>query len=188
MYFTAIEKFDRDNGERWADYARWIGRSDLVRIVTLDSLLCPPVVHAESAEDWQFVAKEDFMLDFFTDLDFVLRGVAGHRPAVVLAVIREPAAADVENFSHPDFGFAGFDLLDTRMVGSALLGGERFPELFDVNELSPESGLLLSQERAGELRDELRRRHPERAAAQCHVWALWRYLGMLPSVAGDFSG
>ena len=185
MYFTAIEKFDRDNGERWADYARWIGHSDLVRIVTLDSLLCPPVVHAESAEDWQFVAKEDFMLDFFTDLDFVLRGVAGHRPAEVLAVIREPSAAEVENFSHPDFEFAGFDLMDTRMVASALLGSDRFPEMFDVNELSPDSGLLRSHARAGEIRDDLRRRYPDRANAQCDVWALWRFTGSLPRDAGD---
>ena len=186
MYFTAIEKFDRDNGERWADYARWIGRSDLIRVVTLDSLLCPLVVHAESAEDWQFVAKEDFMLDFFTDLDFVLDHVAGHRPAEVLAVIREPSAAEMENFSRPDFEFAGFDLLDTRMVASALLGSDRFPEMFDVNELSPESGLLLSPERAGEIRDELRRRYPNRESAQCDVWALWRFTGNLPQVAGDF--
>ena len=186
MYFTAIEKFDRDNGERWADYARWIGRSDLIRIVTLDSLLCPPVVHAESAEDWQFVAQEDFMLDFFTDLDFVLRGLAGHRPAEVVAVLREPSAAEVENFTHPDFEFAGFDLLDTRMVASALLGSGRFPEMFDLNELGPASGLLLSHERAGEIRDGLRRRYPDRENAQCNVWALWRYVGILPRVVGDF--
>ncbi len=186
MYFTAIEKFDRDTGERWADYAHWIGRSDLRRIITLDSLLCPLVVHAESAEDWAFVAKEDFMLDFFTDLGFVLGRVALHRPSEVLAVVREPSAADVDNFPHPDFEFAGYDLLDVQMVASALLGTERFAEMFDVNELSPESGLLVSHERATEIRDKLRRRYPERTNARCDVWALWRYVGPRPD-AGDFS-
>ncbi len=75
-YYTAIERFDPDNGERWVGYIRWLGRTDLKRLVTLDSLLCPPVVHPESADNWQFVSKEEFMLDFFTDLDFVLRRVS----------------------------------------------------------------------------------------------------------------
>ena len=118
-YYTAIERFDHDNGERWLGYTRWLGRTDLMRIVSLDSLLCPPVVHPESADDWQFVAKEEFMLDFFTDLDFVLQRVSGHRPSVVIAVARDPSPADVSDFPHPDFEFAGFDIVrsEERRVG-----------------------------------------------------------------------
>jgi DNA-directed RNA polymerase sigma subunit (sigma70/sigma32) len=48
-YFTAIERFDPGNGERWVGYTRWLGRADLTRVVTLDSLLCPPVVHGQSS-------------------------------------------------------------------------------------------------------------------------------------------
>jgi hypothetical protein len=107
-YFTAIERFDPGNGERWVGYTRWLGRTDLARVVTLDSLLCPPVVHAQSSEDWQFVAQEEFMLDFFTSLDFVLRRVSRHRPSVVVAVARNPSPADIAGFPHPNFKLAGF--------------------------------------------------------------------------------
>ena len=176
-YYAALERFDRDNGERWVGYTRWLGRTDLTRVVTLDSLLCPPVVHVESGDDWQFVAKEDFMLDFFTNLDFVLRRVAGHRPSVVVAVARDPSPDDLSGFPHPDFEFAGFDVVDTQFTASALLNNSRFPGLFNVSELSSESGLILSRERAFEIRDTLRRRHPDLDEAKCNVWAIWRYTG-----------
>jgi len=177
MYYTAIERFDPNNGERWIGYTRWLGRTDLKRVVTLDSLLCPAVVHVESGDDWEFVAKEDFMLDFFTDLGFVLRRVSGHRPSVVVAVTREPSAADVSGFSDPSFEFAGFDVVDTQCLTSALLSSSRFPEVCKVSELSEESGLLMSRKRAFAIRDTLRQCHPDCEKAKCYVWAIWRYIG-----------
>jgi hypothetical protein len=176
-YYAAIERFDRNNGQRWVEYIRRMDRTDLMRIVTLDSMLCPPVVHVESSDDWQFVAKEEFMLDFFTDLDFVLRRAVGHRPSVVVAVARDPSVADISGFSHPDFEFAGFDVVDTQFVTSALFNSSHFPGVFDVSELSSESGLIMSRERAFEIRDTLRQRHPDRDEAKCYVWAIWRYTG-----------
>jgi hypothetical protein len=158
-------------------------RTDLVRIVTLDSILCPPVVHVESSDDWQFVAQEEFMLDFFTDLDFVLRRAVGHRPSVVVAVARDPSAEDVSGFPHPDFEFAGFDVVDVQFVASALFNSSHFPGVFDVSELSPESGLVMSRERAFEIRDTLRQRHPDRDEARCYVWAIWRYTGTTGNMA-----
>ena len=176
-YYAAIERFDRNNGERWTGFTRWLGRTDLKRIVTLDSNLCPPVVHPESANDWQYVAKEEFMLDFFTDLDFVLRRIAGHRPSTVVAVARDPSAEAVDGFPHPEFKLAGFDLVDTQFSASALLSN-RFPDVVNVSKLSTESGLIQSREWACKLRDTLRRRHPDRDDARCCVWAVWRYTGI----------
>jgi len=176
-YYTALERFDPGNGERWSGYLQWLGRSDLKRIVTLDSLLCPTVVHVQSAEDWQFVAQEELMLDFFNEPGFVLRRVAHHRPSMVVAVARDPTAAEVSGFPHPEFKLAGFDVVDNQLTASALFSPSRFPDVFHVRELSSESGLIKSRERAFRIRDTLRRCYPDRAEAQCHVWAIWRYLG-----------
>ncbi len=178
MYFyTAIERFDPDNGERWAGFTRWLGRTDLKRIVTLDSTLCPPVVHPESASDWQFVAKEEFMLDFFTSLNFVLQRIADRRPSTVLAVARDPSAEEVHSFSHPDFELAGFDVVDTQFTASALLNN-RFPGVINISKLSIESGLFKSREWAFKIRNTLRQHHPDREDARCYVWAVWRYTGI----------
>ena len=177
MYYTAIERFDPNNGERWVGYTRWLGRTDLKRVVTLDNLLCPAVVHVQSGDDWEFVAKEEFMLDFFTDLGFVLRRVTGHRPSVVVAVTREPSAADVSDFTDPNFEFAGFDVVDAQFSASALLSSSRFAELYRVSELSEESGLIRLRKRAFQIRDTLRKLHPDCDKARCYVWAIWRYTG-----------
>jgi hypothetical protein len=177
MYYAAIERFDRDNGERWMGYARWLGRTDLQRVVTLDSHLCRPLIHVESGADWEFVAQEEFMLDFFTDLDFVLRRAAGIPRALVVAATRDPSEADVGGFSRPDFEFEGFDVVDAQFTSSALFNGNRFPGVFDVSELSAGSGLILSRDRAFAIRDSLRQRYPGRDQAQCYVWAIWRYTG-----------
>ena len=41
LYYAALRRFDQDNGERWIGYTRWLGRTDLQRIVTLDNMICP---------------------------------------------------------------------------------------------------------------------------------------------------
>jgi len=181
-YYAAIERFDRNNGERWKSFTRWLGRSDLTRIVTLDNTLCPTVVHPQSADDWEFIAQEEFMLDFYTSLDLVLNRVAGHRPSEVIAVARDPSAEEVDAFPHPEFEFAGFDVVDTELSTSALLNN-RFPNLVNVSRLSPESGLIPSREFAFTIRDTLRKRHPERGDARCYVWAVWRYTGIVDNSA-----
>jgi len=181
-YYAAIERFDPGNGERWLGFTRWLGRTDLQRIISLDSTLCPPVVHPESANDWQFVAKEEFMLDFFTDLDFVRQRVAGHRPSVIVAVARDPAPEEINGFSLPDFEFAGFDVVDTQFTASALFNA-RFPGLCDTTKLAPESGLIRSRDRAFRLRDTLRQRHPDREEARCYVWAVWRHTAIAVEAA-----
>jgi hypothetical protein len=177
-YYTAIERFDADNGERWVGFTRWLGRTDLKRIVTLDSALCPSVVHPESANDWQYVAKEEFMLDFFTDFDFVRKRTTGHRPSEVIAVARDPSAEEVKGFPHPDFELAGFDIVDTQFAGSVIFNPNRFPGVINVSKLSPESGLIRSRDWAFKVRDTLCRRHPDREDARCYVWAVWRYTGV----------
>ena len=175
-YYTAIESFDPENGERWLGFTRWLGRSDFKRIVTLDSALCPTVVHPQSADDWQYVAKEEFMLDFFTDHGFVLRRTHGRRPSVVIAVKREPSEEDLENFALPHFELAGFDLVDAEFTRSALFNN-RFPNVINISRLSSDSGLLRSREWAFRIRESLKRHYPDQADARCFVWAVWCYTG-----------
>jgi len=173
MFYSAHERFDRDDGDRWVDYLRWLGRSDLRRIVTLDGMLCPPVVTIEDEDAWDFAVQEDFMLDFFTDLPFVLERAARFPRAMVLASIRNPSEAQVTDFTHPGFDFAGFDLLDQHCCASPLLDCGGYPEIFSPEELSPETGLLRDRDRACEIRDLLYRLEPDDFHADCNVWAIW---------------
>ena len=80
------------------------------------------------------------MIDFFTSLDFVRRRTAGHRPAEVIAVARDPSAEAVAGFPHPDFELAGFDLVDAQFSSSVIFNPGRFPGAVNVSKLSAESG------------------------------------------------
>lgn len=177
MYFTCRDRFDAGDGDRWAGYLSWLGRIDLARLVTLDSMLCPTLVTVEDDPDWEFVVQEDFMLDFFTDLGFVLDRAAPFPRHMVLAAAREPSAEDVSSFSHADFEFAGFDLVDQQCCASALLNCGGYPDVFSIGEISAATGLIQSRGRAFEIRRDLLRLHPEDDHADCHVWALWRHVG-----------
>jgi hypothetical protein len=143
MFYAALERFDKDDGERWLEYARWLGRPDLQRVVTLDSMLCPPVVRIESDEDWQFVVCEDFMLDFFTDFEFVRRRASVIPGSLVVVAARDPSTADVASFSRPDFAFAGFDVVDTHCCASAILNCGGFPRFFLSRSFQRTPDLLL---------------------------------------------
>jgi hypothetical protein len=172
--FTCRERFDDHDGESWNNYRIWLGRNDLSRIVTLDTMLCPLLIRLESAEDWAFVVDEDFMLDFFTDLEFVMQRSASFPRAMVLAVVREPTEEDIASFSRSDFEFVGFDVLDVHRDVSALVNCGGWPDVFSNSELSPRSGLVSSHERAYEIRGKLRELHPREPHADCAVWALWQ--------------
>jgi hypothetical protein len=68
--------------------------------------------------------------------------------------------------------------VDAQFTASALLNGCNFPEAFDVSELSSESGLIKTRERAFRIRDVLHQRHPNRDETKSNVWAIWRYTGI----------
>jgi hypothetical protein len=68
--------------------------------------------------------------------------------------------------------------VDAQFTTSALLHGCNFPGAFDVSELSPESGLIQSRERAFRIHGVLHERHPNRDQTKSHVWAIWRYTGI----------
>ena len=174
MLFTARGRFDPRHARDWEGYLDFLGRRDLARVITLDTILCPPVIEASSPEDWSFLAADLAAVDLFTDLGFLRRRTATAKtPFRILAALREPTGPDAEGEPGPDFEFAGFDVVDVEHDVSALLNCGGFPEVFSVEELASSSGLLTSIERAYEVRDELLRRYPDHDHARCHVWAVW---------------
>lgn len=75
------------------------------------------------------------------------------------------------------FEFLGFDLVDVDGDVSALLNCGGFPDVFNGSELSSD-GLLRSRRRAFEVRDALRKSHPDERHADCDVWAIYRSTGI----------
>jgi hypothetical protein len=174
-WYIATEKFGPQK-EGWSTYLAGSGLRQLDEVVTLDILLCPPILRDIKDHYWPHIVNEDFMLNFFTDFAFLIREAAETTEKNVLGVYRNPTA-------HPPapavakFEFIGYDLVDIWAGNSALTNCGGFPKAFSNGELSSK-GLLTSWERAVEVQNSLREHYPEEDHANCHVWTIYRAVGL----------
>jgi hypothetical protein len=170
-WFIATEPF-RPGHPEWARFIEWSGLSQLKEVV-FDPILCPTVLSETKAEYWPHIVNEDFMLNFFVDLEFLLGELPDAVERNLLCVFRNPVSEPPLPATSMNFEILGYDLVDVQASASALTNCGGFPEVFENSELSSK-GLLTSCARALEVQSELRRRYPEEPHANCHVWAICR--------------
>jgi hypothetical protein len=139
----------------------------------LDPMLCPTVLPEIKGDYWPHIVNEDFMLNFFVDLDFLLQVVSGIGKMNLLCVCRNPQTPAAPDESSLKFEFLGYDLVDVEGGASALTNCGGFPQAFANSELSSK-GLLVSHARALEVQAALRNEYPEEHHADCNVWAISR--------------
>ena len=175
-WFVATEKFGPWDGDKWNKYVAWSGLSQLKELLSLDSMLCRSVLASDKVPDeyWPHIVREDFMLDYFVDLNFLesqLRSKSGFN---LLCVVRNPINEESgSGLIPPGFAFQGYDLVEVEGGVSALTNCGGFPDVFANTELS-ETGLFADFSRAREVQAKLKERHPEDAHADCHLWAIFR--------------
>jgi hypothetical protein len=171
-WFIATKKFDKSDGRDWKKYIEWSKLEQLEEVVSLDPMLCPSVLPEIKPAYWSHIVNEDFMVGFFTDLDYLRGETAGVQRMNSLCVFRDPPAHPTSEVPK-GFEFVGYDLVDIEFTASALTNCGGFPEVFSNGELS-EKGLLRSHERSRQVQTELRRLYPHEAHANCHLWAIFR--------------
>jgi hypothetical protein len=121
---------------------------------------------------WHYIVNEDFMLQYFFDLNFLKREIVGIRNLNLLCVVRDPDEAPPTHFDDA-FRFLGYDLVDHQNSASALCNCGGFPDVFANEELSS-VGLLTEYARAREVQEKLKQRHPKEFHADCYLWAIFR--------------
>lgn len=171
-WFIATKTFGPADGDKWTDYVKWSGLSQLDELISLDSMLCPTLLPDIKDDYWPHIVNEDFCLHFFTDLAFLRRQVAGLAGGRILCVTRNPEKPPVLPAEVSGFSLVGYDLLDGGAGISALSNCGGWPGILDNSELSPK-GLIESHARALHLRELLARRYPQEPHAQCDVWAIF---------------
>ena len=173
VLYTAVERFDPADGERWREYVEWSGLTHLREVVSLDLMLCPTRFRDLTPGDWEHNVQEDYKIGLFHDLDHVVRRSAPAARASVLALMQNPTEAEVRSFTDPRFVFRGFDLVELQTGVSALVNCGGFDRAFAPTELS-DCGLLADHARALTVRERLRAEYPDEPHANCDVWAVWR--------------
>jgi hypothetical protein len=171
--YIAVRKFGPSQGPQWGEYIAWSGLTQLDEVVTLDGMICPVILQETKASYWDHIVNEDGLLNFFTDLDFLMQELGSPANVNILAVLRNPTEAAVKEGMGERFRFVGYELLDQDHSVSALCNCGGFPDVFANAELSTK-GLLESYSRAREVQRDLKERYPGERHADCNVWAIFR--------------
>jgi hypothetical protein len=173
VIYTAVERFGPASGESWRTFIEWSGLTQLREVVSLDGMLCPSVFEELTDEDWEHNVQEDFLIGLFYDLEYLLVKLDGDDRANVLALMRNPTAAEVGSFTDPRFVFRGFDLVELQTGVSALVNCGGFDRAFAPTDLS-DCGLLTDHAKVLGVQALLRAEYPDETHADCNVWAIWQ--------------
>jgi hypothetical protein len=171
--FIATERFDQSNGEAWRTYFEWAKIPALEEVVSLDASLCNRLVTEFLDEDWKHIVCEDFRLNYFKDLDYLLKRVQSVKRRNVLGVYRNPTEHVSVPPSNLEFDFFGYDLIEEATQTSALTNCGGFPDAFGNEELNSH-GLISKFEWASEVKQVLIEKYPQEAHANCEMYAIWR--------------
>lgn len=171
--YIAVEPFDARRGEDWSKYLAWSGLSHVSEIVSLDSMLCPRVIDRIADEDWPHIVNQDFMLEYFVDLDYLLERAGSMKGKNLLCVFRDPPAQPQPPSAPLRFGLLGYDLVDVRGGVSPLTNCGGFPDIFRGAELNT-CGLLDSLGRARGIQQALFARYRGERHSATHVWGICR--------------
>ena len=172
--FIATEPFGPWH-DSWAGYVQWSGLTQLKELVSLDAILCRTLLPDTKDEYWPHIVNEDFALDYFTNLEFLLKQTSAIAQKNTLCVFRNPPVQPNAPSAPLSFEFLGYDLVEGGGGVSALTNCGGFPDAFGNDELSP-VGLIATRERAAAIQRDLARLHPNETHAQCHIWAIFRAL------------
>lgn len=172
--FIATERFDPSDGEKWRKYFDWAKIPALKELVSLDTCLCHHLIKNKlEDEDWKHIVNEDFRLDYFTDLDYLLQRIKNQKRRNVLGLYRNPDKHISVAPLNRNFDFVGYDLIEEMTQISALTNCGGFPDEFSNDELNS-FGLISKFERANEVRRLLAEKHPKEPHANCEMYAIWR--------------
>ncbi len=128
-WFVATQQFDKSDAA-WAKYIAWSGLKQLDETVSLDSGLCPTVLPDIKTEYWNHIVNEDFILHFFTDLDYLRGEISAILRENLPCVFRNPAAHPSAAQVPEGFEFIGYDLVDKDSGTSALWNCGGFQRAF----------------------------------------------------------
>jgi hypothetical protein len=171
--FIASQQFGPADEERWLQYFDWAKIPNLLEIVSLDGILCPHVITEFTEEDWRHLVCEDFRLDYFYDLDYLMQRVRDVSRRNILGIYRNPDAHISTPPAPGDFGFLGYDLIEEQTQISALTNCGGFPNAFQNDELN-QFGLVESFERGKRIGRLLTEHYPNEPHAKCELYAIWR--------------
>lgn len=176
IWFYATHTFSVRTAAGWEDFIRWSGLAQLKRVLSLDIILCPPLVSELIPADWEHNVHADFRSLYFRNLDYLAGRLPPDDPRNLLAILLEPQATAAAFFQDERFALRGYDLVEKETGISALTNCGGFDQAFQASDLS-EDGLIADYALSREVQRRLSRHYPDQHHANCELWAVWERLG-----------
>jgi hypothetical protein len=176
IWFYATYTFSPRTAAGWEDFIRWSGLAHLERVLSLDIMLCPPLVSELIPADWEHNVHADFRSLYFRHLDYLEDRLASAGPRNLLAILLEPQAAAASFFRDERFVLRGYDLVEKETGISALTNCGGFDQAYHASDLSKD-GLIADYTLSQEVQHRLRLHYPDQHHANCELWAVWEMLG-----------
>ncbi len=171
--FIGTERFDPSDNEKWDQYLSWAKIPNLAEIISLDAALCPHLIKEFTAEDWNHIVNENYRLDYFYHLDYLLSRITDVKRRNVLGLYRNPSEHIITPPESGDFQFKGYDLIEDITQISALTNCGGFTDAFSNDELNS-YGLITEFTRAIQVQRLLTEKYPDEDHAHCELYAIWR--------------
>lgn len=171
-WYIAVQKFDPTEGDSWTKYIDWSGLKQLRQVISLDHVLCPPLIEELIDSDWMYNVHKDFLTHYFKDLNYLFKRISSERRFNILAVLLSPTVDVSDSLDDPRFRFCGYDLIEMGGGISALTNCGGFQAAFDNAELSSD-GLIEKFGRTQEIQAALLANYPDEPHADCQIWAIW---------------
>jgi len=175
LWYKAVKVLTPEMKLEWCAFVASSGLSHLGSLCSLDHHWCPPVFIDTEEEDWEHNVHEDYHLNYYLDLDYLLARTASISNVTILAALRRPGADCRLCCSNCAFEFKGYDLVEPRTGISALNAWSRFRRAFAQQDVSTE-GLVQDYERASEIQNLLRVCYPAESHAFTELWGVWKML------------
>lgn len=173
--YGEVERFGPDDGDTWLNYTGCFGAPHLKEIVSLDGSLCPNLVKDLTDEDWQNNLVEEGLIFYFHHLDYLLSLFDVPSNYQIVAIVKNPNGS--ETLDDPRFEFIGYDLIEADIEGgtSALTNCGGWDKAFADSDLA-KYGLVVSFERATQIKQLLLQHYPDDPHALCDLYAVWRII------------
>jgi hypothetical protein len=175
IWFYATHTFTSRTTTSWEDFIRWSGLVHLERVLSLDIMLCPPLISELIPADWEHNVHADFRCLYFRHLDYLEGRLMPAGPHNLLAILLEPQEAAASFFQDKRFVLRGYDLVEKETGISALTNCGGFDQAFQTSDLSKD-GLIADYALSREVQRRLRGNYPDQHHANCELWAVWEML------------
>jgi hypothetical protein len=92
IWFYATHTFSSRTAAGWEDFIGWSGLAHLARVLSLDIMLCPPLVSELIPVDWEHNVHADFRSLYFRHLDYLVGRLPPTGLRNLLAILLRPQA------------------------------------------------------------------------------------------------